>query len=267
MRGTHLLLLAVGWLGGCGGGVPLLHGAHVLHDREVAVGAGFSGTFATGEPSDVALRARKVDVPPGSETPATPAPADVARATAVLMTMSPAVAPWVNARIGLRGDNEAGLTYSGRAIRADVRHAFYDGNMAWSVGAGASWVAAVPGDEPPGAVDVRLDWRSAGVDVPLLVGWRSTAGIVTAWGGARGGFERVAGDVLLAGPSGLSSSSMDLKRWYAGALLGLGFGFRHVHGTIELDATYQSVSGSAGPYDVGVRGITVAPAAGLVATF
>jgi hypothetical protein len=244
-----------------------LHGAHVLREREVGVGAVFSGTFATGEPGDVALRARQGASAGVSEPPATPATADVARATAVLMSMSPAVAPWVNARMGLRGDNEAGLTYSGRAIRADVRHAFYDGSVAWSVGAGASWVAAVPSDEPPGAADLQLDWRSAGVDVPLLVGWRSTAGIVTAWAGARGGFEHVAGDVLLTSPNGVSSTSMELQRWYAGALIGLGFGFRHVHGAIELDATYQSLSGSAGIYDVGLRGITLAPAAGLVATF
>ena len=264
---TRALLLAAAWLGGCGGGVPLLHGAHALQEREVAVGAGFSGTFATGEPGDVALRARQPVASVGSEPGPAPATSDVARATAVLMTMSPAVAPWVNARIGLRGDNEAGLTYSGRAIRADVRHVFYDGSLAYSVGAGASWVAGIPNDVPPGAADLRLDWRSAGVDVPLVVGWRSIAGIVKAWAGARGGLERVAGDVLLATPTGSSSTSMELRRWYAGALIGLGFGFRHVHGTIELDATYQSLSGSAGIYDVGVRGITLTPAAGLVASF
>jgi hypothetical protein len=259
------LLLGIACLGGCGGGMPLLHGAHVLHDREVALGAGFSGTFATGEPSDVALRARQGDA--ANPEGAMPQAVDAARATAVLMTMSPAVAPWVNARIGLRNDNEVGLTYSGRAIRADVRHAFYDDSVAWSVGAGASWVAAVPGDEPPGAANLRLDWRSAGVDVPLLVGWRSTAGIVMVWGGTKAGFERVAGDVVLAGPEGTPSSHLELHRWYASAVVGLGFGFRHVHGAIELDATYQDLSGSAGPYDVVVRGVTLAPAAGLVATF
>ncbi|HEY3592607.1 MAG TPA: hypothetical protein VGL13_01995, partial [Polyangiaceae bacterium] len=191
------------WVAGCGGGVPLLHGAHALHDHEVAVGAGFSGTFATGDANDVALRARTAG-PNGAAT------TDIARATAVAMALSPAVAPWVSARVGLHGDNEAGITYTGRAIGVDVRHAFYgEGGIALSVGIGANVVTGTPSDESPSAGDVRLDWRSAGVDVPVLVGWRSAAGIVEAWAGARGGFERVAGDVVLSETDG-TSSRMDL---------------------------------------------------------
>jgi hypothetical protein len=249
---------------GCGGGVPLLHDAHTLPEGETAVGAGFSGTFAAGEANDVAARARQT----GTGGINAAQPGDVARATAVLMTLAPAVAPWVSARVGIRGNNEAGITYTGRAIAVDARHAFYlnDAGLALSVGIGTSWVTGSPGEEPPGAGEVRVDWRSAGVDVPVIIGWRSVAGIVSIWAGPRGGVERVSGDATLP-PDNSVPSNIDLWRFYAGGVVGLGVGFRHVHGTIEIDAAYQSLTGTAGPYDVSVRGLTLAPAAGLVATF
>jgi hypothetical protein len=253
--------LACAWLAGCGGGAPLLHGAHALAERTVAVGAGFSGTFATGDARAAAVRAGAGAAPLGD-------PAAAARATAVLVTMAPAMAPWVSARFGLRGDNDVGLTYSGRALGIDARHAFEKDEFALSVGAGASWVAAAPSDQLGGATNVHIDWSSAGLDVPILVGWRSTAGIVSLWGGARGGVERVTGDALLSSsPDHASSANLELWRSYVGAVLGLGFGFRHIHGSIALDIAHQSLRGSLGAFDVRVQGITLAPAAGLIASF
>jgi hypothetical protein len=240
-----------------------LHGAHPLRERETSVGAGFSGTFATGDPAT--LRSRVAQTASANSAPGDPA--ELARATAVLLTMAPAVAPWVSARLGLQGNNEVGLTYSGRAAGFDARHAFVDDAWALSVGLGASWIGTAPSDQPS-ASNVTLDWRSAGVDVPILVGWRSTAGVVSLWAGARAGFERVAGHgVLYTSADQSSSGNLDLARVYGGGVVGLGFGFRHLHGTLELDATYQNVSGSVGAFDVRVRGVTLAPAAGLVATF
>ena len=49
--------------------------------------------------------------------------------------------------------------------------------------------------------------------------------------------------------------------------VGLGLGFRHLHGAVELDAYYQSVSGSMGGDDVHFTGATVTPAAGLTLSF
>jgi len=230
---------------GCGGGAPLLHGAHALDVGATAQGAGFSATFATGE----ARRAVGLERDSAANG-ATPGAQAAARSQAVLNSMSPSLAPWVSARIGISGDNEGGLTYTGRGIRIDVRHAFEDDDVALSIGGGASGVHT---DEPSGPTGV-------GFDIPVIAGWRSTGGVVTLWAGARGGFEK-----LVAGSA--AGTGLDLRRWYGGSVVGMALGFRHVHGALELDAYYQSLSGSWAGQDVKVAGVTLTPGAGLILTF
>jgi hypothetical protein len=171
------------------------------------------------------------------------------------------VAPWVNARVGLGSQTEAGLTYSGSAIRLDARRAFEDDALAVSVGAAAS--AVVRGTdaqrETTGGGSAWGLW-GYGFDVPVVLGWRSTAGVVSLWVGARGGFEK-----LMAGAS--SSIALDLRRWYGGGVVGLGLGFRHLQGALELDAYYQGVSGSFAGDDVHLKGVTLTPGAGLIFSF
>lgn len=227
---------------GCGGGAPLLHGAHVLATGATAQGAGFSGTFTTG---DARLAARSTRV---------------AEQAAAIDALAPSVAPWVNARVGIGGDNEAGLTYTGRAVRLDVRHAFEDDDVALSVGAGASAVLRGRDEQRDQAGNTTPAPWGFGFDIPVLVGWRSSAGVVTLWAGARGGFEKLGAD---------ASSAIDLalQRWYAGPVVGLGLGFRHVHGALELDTYFQSVSGSFAGDDVRLSGVTLAPGAGLILSF
>ena len=56
--------------------------------------------------------------------------------------LGPGISPWVSARVGLPHANEAGLTYTGRSLRLDGRHAFsLGGAWALSLGLGASAVA------------------------------------------------------------------------------------------------------------------------------
>jgi hypothetical protein len=167
----------------------------------------------------------------------------------------------VNARVGLGAQNEAGLTYSGRAVRLDARHAFENGAVALSIGAGASAVLR-GGDaqlETTASTSTFGPW-GYGFDVPLVVGWRSTASVVTFWAGARAGFEKLMADAS-------SSIALDLRRWYGGGVVGLGLGFRHVEGVLELDAYYQGVTGSFAGDDVRLSGVTLAPGAGLVLNF
>jgi hypothetical protein len=227
---------------GCGGGAPLLHGAHVLAPGDTAQGAGFSGTFALG---DAKLAAR-------SQRPA--------EQSAAIDALAPSVAPWVNARVGIDGDNEAGLTYTGRTARLDARHAFVDEKVALSVGAGASAVLRGREEQRDSvAGSARAPW-GFGFDVPIVVGWRSTAGVVTVWAGARGGFETLHADAS-------SAIALEMQRMYAGGLVGLSVGFRHVHGSLELDASYQRVSGSFAGDDVKLSAFTLAPGAGLILNF
>jgi hypothetical protein len=234
----------------CGGGAPLLHGAHTLPTGRTAAGAGFSGTFAFGGAGEAARS--------GSQ----------AERRAAEGAFSPGVAPWVGLRVGLGAESEAGLTYTGRAVRFDARHAFEDDSTALSIGAGASAIVGA-GEQPTdvstpaagGTTNGPLDRPTGfGFDVPVLFGWRSTAGVVTLWAGPRGGFEK-----LTANSS--SAQALDVRHWYGGAVVGLGLGFRHVHGAIELDGYYQTASGSVAGESVHASGVTLAPAAGLIFSF
>jgi hypothetical protein len=171
------------------------------------------------------------------------------------------MAPWVNFRLGLGRQSEAGVTFSGRAVRVDARRAFEDEALAVSVGAAASAVlrSSDAGRETAGGTSTWGPW-GYGFDVPIVLGWRSTAGVVSLWVGARGGFEK-----LMANAS--SSIAIDLRRWYGGGVVGLGLGFRHLKGVIELDAYYQGVSGSFAGDDVHLSGVTLSPGAGLIFNF
>jgi hypothetical protein len=259
-------------IAGCGGGAPLLHPAHVLPSGNVSAGAGLSGQFAFRRD-------------PGAGPPEQHAFEDaVARAS-----LSPGVAPWVGLRAGLGGRFEAGLTYTGRSVRADARRAFGRDAVAVSVGAAASAVFSDPQDHvengtapppmqgrlPPGGGDLRA--TGYGFDVPVLLGWRSTASVVQGWVGARGGVERIDGDLPSPPPMGPASLvSFSATRWYGGGLVGAAVGLWPVTVAVELDVTYQGVSGNATfPVPAGaprqrdgsVSGITLAPAGAIIGKF
>ena len=145
-----------------------------------------------------------------------------------------------------RGDTAQGAGFSGTFAVGDAKAAVRSTSAADQRAASD----ALSGSAPSGF----------GFDVPLLVGWRSTAGVVTLWTGVRGGFEKLSADSS-------SATALDLRRWYGGGVIGLGLGFRHVHGAIELDAYDQSVTGSYAGSDVRVTGVTLTPAAGVILSF
>jgi len=190
--------------------------------------------------------------------------------------MPPAVAPWVSGRVGFESLMEAGLTYTGRSVRLDGRHAFEWGRVALSAGLGASAVLSGPTGDKTAGTPARPEGstyfevahpRGFGADLPLLIGWQDSSQIVTVWTGPRGGFERLTAEVSLTLPSPARRGDLSIGRWYWGWLVGFAVGFRHVHGAIELCAYQQAVHGNVLGTDVSVTGITVAPAAALLATF
>ena len=262
----------------CGGGAPLLHPAHALPAGHVSAGAGVSGQFA--------FRNTEAPPPPGGPpTPGSNEQRNLEEAVASA-TLSPGVAPWVGVRGGLGARTEAGITYTGRTVRADARHAFGGDTVALSIGAGASGVFARPPDrtetEPPppaGRVPPTgpgLDANGFGFDVPIIVGWRSSASVVQAWAGARAGFERVSGDLALAPLDRAPSASVTATRWWGGGLVGAAVGLPPVMVAVEFDIAYHAVSGTAafpepgGPPPsraVSVTGLTVAPAGAIIGKF
>jgi hypothetical protein len=248
-------------LAACGGGAPLLHTAHVLRPGEVQVGGGVSGQVAlehlatTGPLTDLQNRGSLQN-----------------------LSVAPGVAPWGSGRVGIIGSNEAGLTYSGREIRVDARHAFTfgkAGNGALSIGLGASAIIPqAPGGPNPNGV------FGGGGDIPILVGFRSTSDIFAFWLGPRLGFEVFNGTVQLSDYMGgtplYSTSGYQL---YAGLTSGLRVGFRHVHVAIEINASYHAANGSfrstmtadgtmPGPsMSAGVQQLSLTPAGALEITF
>ena len=84
------------------------------------------------------------------------------------------MSPWASGRVGIDGDNEAGLSYLGRSFRIDGRHAFDVGPLQLSLGAGASVVVPRPDDELGKAY-------GGGADVPILLGDNSKFVKATGW--------------------------------------------------------------------------------------
>ncbi|MDI3286171.1 hypothetical protein [Polyangium sp. 15x6] len=243
LRPLALALCALG-LGGCGGGVPLLHPAHVLSPGKVTLGAGLSG-----RPVLAALPSA-----PGTDA------APIERALQDL-AIAPAVAPWVGGRIGITGSNEAGLTYSGRSVRLDGRHAFtLSKSVSLSMGLGGEVILARSGVD--GGVG---GGTGGGLDVPLLLGWKSTGELYSGWIGPRAGISWVRGSVLpddATKPLALAGEHVRV-----GMVAGFRLGFRHVHVALEIGGDWHTVSGSLGETDVSFDQFSLTPAGALVVGF
>ncbi|WP_441290572.1 hypothetical protein ACSRUE_08470 [Sorangium sp. KYC3313] len=247
-------MVLAGACAGCHGSGPLLHPAHVLRPGAVRLGGGLSGDMVVAGAADAGASV------------ADPATAEgAARRKLSAITVSPGVAPWASARVGIEGENEAGLTYTGRAIRLDGRHAFPLGDAALSIGLGAS--ALFAGGLGPSAEGI--DVHGAGLDVPLLLGFRSDADLYALWFGPRLGFELLGGQVRLPAGAALRGSLVDASGQHLqlGFVLGFRAGFRHVHVALEGTATYHHAEGEIAGEPVAIDQGTVAPGGGLTVTF
>lgn len=248
-RAGAVAVLASAALGllGCGAGAPLLHPAHVIHAGDVSAGAGLSGELTL---SDLSVR-------PGSDPRLAGRLAQLAAA--------PGLAPWVNGRFGIVGNNEAGLTYTGRTLRVDVRHAFAIGNAALSVGVGGSMIAAErPGQELAGSTVF-----GGGIDVPVLFGVHSKSDLYAFWLGPRGGFEALSGEVAVSpGQTDvLVLSDVKARHLFGGFVVGVRGGFRHVHVAIEVNGAYHRADGSILGASTGVGLFALAPSGALILSF
>jgi hypothetical protein len=182
------------------------------------------------------------------------------------LTVAPGVAPWVGGRVGIEGSNEAGITYSGRSIRVDGRHAFGLGVPTLSIGLGASAIVA---DRPSN--DSESSVYGGGADVPILIGVTSRNDIYSLWIGPRAGFELLSGRVetteLSSGPVEQAVVDADGKHIYVGALVGLRVGFRHIHVAIEVSGAYHHATGSLGDFSATLDQVSFTPAGALIVSF
>lgn len=183
-------------------------------------------------------------------------------------TVAPGVAPWVGGRAGIDGSNEAGLTYTGRAVRVDGRHAFEFGDMALSAGAGAS--AIFP--QRPGRGDDETRLYGGGIDVPLLFGVRTRSDFYALWIGPRAGFSIMGGsvravDVVAPGEEEADAREFDARHFHVGLVAGVRAGFRHLHVAVELDGAYHYAEGTLGDQSASIDQVTLTPAGALVLSF
>ena len=244
--------------------MPLLHPAQTLPAGDVRASAGVSANAALFGFADATHDAQ-------GEAAANPTAPDVTYAKGALVAASvgPGIAPFVGARVGIDHGFEGGLEYTGRAVRADLRRSFEVApHLALSIGAGGS--AALYGhaaDEPLPGVDLgRL--HGWGGDLPVLFGYASDGGLYMVWVGARGGGEHVEISQVSSVPDqSQGGASLTATRLWAGGLLGLAVGFRHVHVAMELDVAYANVSGDYAGIQAQVAGLTIAPSSALWWTF
>ena len=256
---------AAAGLTGCAGGSPLLHPAQTLASGDVRAAGGLSaqvvvGSLANDLSSARAQAARDPDLPgpPGTNP-------GYARGALVAAALAPGLAPFVGARVGIGGQAEGGIAYTGRGVRIDMRRAFTLGTgTALSIGGGVSapFYGRQQGEPLPN-VDLS-SLRGYGADVPVLVGWESSAGIYRAWAGVRGGFEYDSIENLTSEPKpvtlGVPPIGLSATRYYGSALVGLAAGFRYLHVALELDATYQTAHGRYNGTTVDVQGVALTPA-------
>lgn len=173
--------------------------------------------------------------------------ADPAEAQSLLsledVAVAPGVAPWVAARAGLPGSNEGGVTYTGRSVRVDARHAFDLDGAALSLGLGGSVLLRDRAGGDPDSSGVT----GGGLDLPVLFGWTSQSEIYTIWVGPRGGFEVLTTRVQPSEPAEEPEEGfldVDARHFHVGAVLGLRVGFRHVHVAVEVNGAYHHADGT-----------------------
>ncbi len=272
---------------GCGGGAALMHPAHVLRPDRVTLGAGMSSTFVGGEARRAMDAARVAAAADGS----LPDEQGLIEGSVAYVLTAPTIAPWVGARAGVGYDSDAGVTYTGRGARADLRHAFESGKVALSVGVGASGVLQrLHQDDLGGIIEPRpsdpyvgVDARAMsgfGFDVPVIVGWHSTGDVGMAWAGARGGYEHLAGEFLFdpqgfnpftSNPEPAESARVNAARWWGGGLVGLAVGVTPFWVGVEIDVAWNALRGNVDRADgerrVSLGGPSLSPTGALVGKF
>jgi hypothetical protein len=251
----------------CAGGGPLLHPARTLPKGEVRAALGLSGNAVVGSLANDLRNARN-EAAANPLAPGAPgSDPTYARGALVAASVAPGIAPFLGARVGIGDHAEGGITYTGRGARIDMRRSFDGPNASFSIGAGVS--GAFYGSQQ-GASIPNVDLTALhgyGADLPLLVGWESDNGLYKVWAGARAGWEHVTIEQLITEEKsvtlGLPPLGLTADRYWAGGLVGLATGFRHVHVALEVDVAYQSVRGWFNANNVKVDGLTLAPASAV----
>jgi hypothetical protein len=242
-----------------------------LSRGDVRMTGGLSANVPLGQAAS-ALSAAKSDGPV-NPSPTPGSDATLAKGALVLAAVTPGIAPVIAGRVGIGGRFEGGITYTGRAVRIDMRRSFDFGRASLSVGGGITAVfydSKVTEQQAQLALVDLSSLHGYGADVPVLFGWQSRSGLFMVWGGARLGWEHdEISPIDTAPPLMLPAAAADMaasfyglyaNRYYGGAVAGIAGGFRHVHVALEMEAAYQTITGSFNANSVTVSGLSATPA-------
>jgi len=250
----------------CGAGSPLMTPARALPTGDVRAAVGMSADAIYGEG---ATKVRAGQDAAALAPEAAQGSQEFAEGAMALASLAPALAPYVAARVGVGQRFEAGLAYTGRAFRADVRRSFDSKHTSFSVGLAGSTVVLSGSNEQTlrGASFAGL--RGYGIEAPLLVGWHSDADVYWAWAGARVGYETVRVEPLSTEPRAASADAITLvaSRVYGGPVAGLAVGLRRLHVGFELAGSFNAVSGRMGSRTGSFTAFSLTPATALLWTF
>lgn len=247
-RARHVAAALLGGaaLQACGGGVPMLQPARPLSPSQVEAGAGVSSQAIVGRARRELDDARELD----AASDGTAVQRQFIRGAVHHALQTPGLAPWVNARVGLEGNNEGAITYTGRSARVGARHAWVYGDYAFSAGLGVAslWLrgprSSADTDREGLSTDgLAWDGRGFGADVPLMLGWTARAEVLSLWLGARAGFETIDGGLPFVAGGVATSADAEVTRWYAGGTVGLSVGISPVWVRVELGADYSRGEG------------------------
>ncbi|HEX5101194.1 MAG TPA: hypothetical protein VFV94_16900 [Polyangiaceae bacterium] len=273
-------------LSGCGGATPLLHPAHTLAPGKVMFSGGVSGTFIAGDAKQSLEEARAITSSGGVESDEDRKA--LTEGTLVSVLAAPGLAPWVGGRVGVAERTEAGIGYTGRWARLDVRHALEDRKFALSLGVAGLVMLSHPSADPaePSGTSSAVsgvDSNGAygfGVSVPVIVGYRSDAELVQAWGGVVAGFEQAMGDVVLAKPWEVTPSDevpdiletkLDAHRFSGAVLVGLAVGIQPIWVAVEISGRYFSIDGTMRGGSTVAKGdftgVSIEPAGAILGRF
>ncbi len=243
----------------CGAGAPLLHPVHPLEKGAIAASAGASAHFAPRDAERAITTASDLPVDARDDDGQALVEGAIAQALS-----TPGLAPWLNLRVGLGGDREGGISYTGRRARGDWRQAFVFEQTAFSVGAGITGlmpdIGADPPTEPcdqpdhcpdPIVNDDRsqipgLDTGSIsgwGLDVPLLFGWRSQPALFSLWTGVRARFEDMSGEFRFDTAQGARTGRASGTRVVFQGVFGLAVGIKPIWALFEFSPAFERLSG------------------------
>lgn len=260
---------------GCGGGMPLWYGPKAGSRRgDTHFGGGVSASFLAFGTASALRQAQRLEADGQAPLPTNPRAGDPAftPGALALAAAAPGIAPGVTARADLGSQFEAGLLYTGRSGRIDLRRSFdlKEGRYA-SVGLAA--FAHVPGqpDRNTLASVAVQSIRGYGAELPALIGVVNESNTLGAWGGLRAGGEWVHLTRISSEPKdvgfGLDPVPLEATRFYAGPTFGATVGYKRFHLVAELMASFETLQGRYGTAEGSVRGLTLTPSTAILFDF